>query len=75
MLRQLSTTSRDDLSAFSIHHAIKGELSIACPSSPVGFRVRKLFKEGILLLDVVCRAGQNKMLVFVRKLEGSIMTC
>lgn len=75
LLRQLSTTSKDNLSPFSIHHTVKGELCIACPSSTVVPWIRKLLKEGILALDVVCRAGQNKMLVFIRKVEGSTMTC
>lgn len=75
LLRQLSTPSKDNLSPFSIHLTVKGELCISRPSSPVVSWVRKLFKEGNLVLDVVRRAGQNKTLVFIRKLEGSIMTC
>lgn len=57
LLRQLSTTSKDNLCLSSIHRTVKDELHVACPSSPLVSWVRKLFKEGILVLDVICRTG------------------
>lgn len=34
LLRQLSTTSKDNLCLSSIHRTVKDELRVACPSSP-----------------------------------------
>jgi len=57
LLRQLSTTSKDNLSRFHTHHTMMGELGISCSSSPIASWVRRCSQEDILVLDMVRRAG------------------